>query len=140
MKRLMLLLPVIGMILTCGTSGCAQQEPKVERYGCVIGVKEDRIEEYKKIHAETWPGVLAMIKKCNIRNYSIYLAEVAPEQYYLFAYFEYTGDNYEKDMEMMKADPTTQKWWELCEPMQSPIPTRAEGEWWHRMEEVFHQD
>ncbi len=140
MKRIALWFATVITILIYGLSGCAQKESKVERYGCVIGVKEDRIEEYKKIHAETWPGVLAMIKKCNIRNYSIYLAEVAPEQYYLFSYFEYTGDNYDKDMEMMKADPTTQKWWELCEPMQAPIPTRSEGEWWHRMVEVFHTE
>jgi len=25
-------------------------------------------------------------------------------------------------------------------PLQQPIPTRAEGEWWANMEEVFHVD
>lgn len=140
MKRLMLFFPAAVILLLCGSSGCGQPEPQVERYGSVIGIKEDRIEEYKKLHAEAWPGVLEMIRECNIRNYSIYLGEVAPEQYYLFAYFEYTGDDFEKDMEKMKADPTTQKWWELCDPMQSPIPTRREEEWWHRMEEVFYTD
>jgi L-rhamnose mutarotase len=26
------------------------------------------------------------------------------------------------------------------EPMQEPLPTRKEGEWWATMEEVFHLD
>ncbi|NLX12603.1 MAG: L-rhamnose mutarotase [Phycisphaerales bacterium] len=126
--------------MVCITCGCARTEGNVQRYGCVIGVRQDRIEDYKKIHAEVWPGVLALLRECNIRNYSIYLGEVAPDQYYLFSYFEYAGDDFEKDMEKMKADPTTQKWWELCDPMQSPVPTRREGEWWHVMEEVFYTD
>jgi len=26
------------------------------------------------------------------------------------------------------------------EPMQEPLPTRKQGEWWAEMEEVFHLD
>jgi len=36
------------------------QEPNpspVRRYGMVLGVREDKIEEYKKLHAAVWPGV-----------------------------------------------------------------------------------
>ena len=119
-------------------AGCAQQ--KVTRYGSVIGVKPERLEEYKEVHADVWPGVLEQIKECNIHNYSIYLGELEKGQYYLFAYFEYSGDDFEADMDKMKADPTTQRWWKLTDPMQIPIPLRKEGEWWASMEEVFHQD
>ena len=41
-------------------AGCAQQ--KVTRYGSVIGVKPERLEEYKEVHADVWPGVLKQIK------------------------------------------------------------------------------
>ncbi|MCH7556572.1 MAG: L-rhamnose mutarotase [Planctomycetes bacterium] len=119
-------------------AGCAQQ--KVTRYGSVIGLKPEKLEEYKELHANVWPGVLKKIKECNIRNYSIYLGELEEDKYYLFGYFEYIGDDFEADMAKMAADPTTQKWWEFCEPCQSPIPTRKESEWWADMEEVFHQD
>ena len=119
-------------------AGCAQQ--KVTRYGSVIGLKPEKLEEYKELHANVWPGVLKKIKECNIRNYSIYLGELEEDKYYLFGYFEYTGDDFNADMAKMAADPTTQKWWTFCEPCQSPIPTRKEGEWWADMEEVFHQD
>lgn len=107
----------------------------MKRYGSVIGVNPQKIEEYKKLHANVWPGVLETIKGCHIQNYSIYLKDNM-----LFSYYEYTGDNYEQDMEKMSADPLTQEWWKFCEPCQRPLESRQEGEWWANMEEVFHVD
>lgn len=101
----------------------------------IIGIKPDKIEEYKKLHAAVWPDVLKMIKKCNIRNYSVYLKDEL-----LYSYFEYTGKDFKADMEKMAADPVTQQWWDVCKPCQNPLETRAEGEWWAEMEEVFHCD
>ena len=43
-------------------------------------------------------------------------------------------------MNKMAADALTQEWWTYCKPCQDPLPTRAEGEWWAGMEEVFHCD
>jgi L-rhamnose mutarotase len=106
----------------------------------VIGIKPDKIEYYKKLHAAAWPGVLAKIEECHIRNYSIYLREVEPGRFLLFSYFEYTGTDFAADMARMAADPETQRWWRETDPCQSPIATRAEGEFWSRMDEVFHAD
>jgi len=133
-----ILLTAALLVLSFLFTGCAQQ--KVTRYGSVIGLRPEKLEEYKELHANVWPGVLKKIKECNIRNYSIYLGELEEGKYYLFSYFEYTGDDFKADMAKMAADATTQKWWTFCEPCQSPIPTRKEGEWWADMEEVFHQD
>lgn len=113
---------------------------KVQRYGSVLGLRPEKIEYYKKLHAAAWPGVLKMIRQCNIRNYSIYLREIEPGKFYLFSYYEYTGKNYEADMAKMAADATTQEWWKECNPCQIPIPTARPGEWWSSMEEVFHLD
>lgn len=107
----------------------------MKRFGMVCGIKPDSIEEYKKLHATVWPDVLQMIKRCNISNYSIYLKDEM-----LFSYFEYTGEDFEADMEKMAADPVTQQWWDICKPCQQPLETRKEGEWWADMEEVFHCD
>ena len=112
----------------------------MKRYGSVIGVRAERLDEYKRLHAAVWPGVLAMIQQCHIRNYSIYLRRLDNGNYYLFSYFEYTGEDFKADMARMAADPTTQEWWRHCEPCQEPLPDRDEGEWWADMEEVFHQD
>ena len=107
----------------------------MKRYGSVIKVVPEKLEEYKKLHAAVWPGVLKMIGQCNIRNYSIYYRDG-----FLFSYYEYTGTDYETDMARMAADPETQRWWEVCDPCQQPLETRAPGEWWAPMEEVFHCD
>ena len=40
----------------------------------------------------------------------------------------------------MAADPKTQEWWAIMNPMQRPLDARREGEWWADMEEVFHTD
>jgi L-rhamnose mutarotase len=107
----------------------------MKRYGQLIGLKPDRLEEYKVYHADVWPEVLSMIRECNIRNYSIFYRDGM-----LFAHFEYHGEDFESDMAKMAADPKTQEWWDIMEPMQEPWETRAEGEWWVNMEEVFHVD
>jgi L-rhamnose mutarotase len=109
----------------------------VQRFGQVIGIKPEKIPEYKRLHAAAWPDVLKMIGQCNISNYSIFLRKV-DDQHYLFAYFEYTGDDIAADMAKMAADPVTQRWWSFCIPCQRPLDDRAEGEWWANMEEVFH--
>jgi L-rhamnose mutarotase len=107
----------------------------MRRIGQLIGLKPDEIKEYEHLHKAVWPDVLATISACNIRNYSIFRHGEL-----LFAYFEYIGDDYEADMAKMAADPKTREWWTLTEPMQVPLETRASGEWWTIIKEVFHTD
>ena len=107
----------------------------VQRIAQVIGIKPDQIEEYERIHAEVWPTVLATIKKANIQNYSIFRYE-----HLLFAYMEYIGTDYEKDMALIAADPETQRWWKITDPMQSQVPEARPNEWWHVIPENFHVD
>ena len=107
----------------------------MKRYASVIGIRFEAVEEYKRLHANVWPEVLETIRRCNIRNYSIYVKDT-----FLFGYWEYHGSDFTADMAKMAADPKTQGWWKLVEPMQSPLETRGAGEWWAGMEEVFHLD
>ena len=109
----------------------------MHRYGAVIGIKPEQIAEYKRLHAAAWPDVLRQIKACNIENYSIFLRE--PENL-LFAYYEYAGVDHDADLAKMAADPRTQEWWAICMPMQQPLQTRRDGEWWASAMEVFHLD
>lgn len=109
----------------------------MQRMGMVIGLNADKVAEYRQLHADVWPGVLAKISECNIRNYTIFLRE--PENL-LFAYWEYHGTDFQADAERMAADPETQRWWSVCKPCQAPLDSRAEGEWWAMMENVFHLD
>jgi len=107
----------------------------MRRYGMVIRVKPEQLAEYEEYHARVWPEVLGTIRNCNIRNYSIFHKDG-----FLFSYFEYIGDDFDSDMAKMAADPKTQEWWTLMNPLQDPLETRAPSEWWARMKEVFHTD
>jgi len=78
---------------------------------------------------------LESLSKNNIQNYCIYYFDG-----FLFSYFEYVGDDYQLDMEKIAADPKTQEWWQLTDPCQESVPQAKEGEWWHRIGEVFHHD
>jgi L-rhamnose mutarotase len=105
----------------------------MQRYGSVIRVRPERLEEYRALHAAVWRSVLKIIHECNLRNYSIYYKDGL-----LFSYYEYVGSDYEADMSKMAADPETQRWWAACKPCQQPLETRAAGEWWASMEEIFY--
>ncbi len=133
--------PGLGFVLACLVllpTACARPA-KVERYGSMIGLNPEKVAEYRQLHAAVWPEVVAQIRKSNIRNYSIYLAEINGQPY-LFSYFEYTGKDYAADMAAMARDPKTQEWWSHCKPCQVPLANRKEGEWWMSIPEVFHND
>lgn len=124
------------LLLCCWA--CNNTTPR--RYGTVTGLKPEKINEYKALHANIWPAVAKQIRECHIRNYSIYLKQIN-EQYYLFSYFEYTGEDFNADMAKMAADTATQRWWKVTAPCQLPLSdAAAKGETWSGMEEVFHQE
>ena len=52
----------------------------MKRFGAVAKVRPDRLDEYVKLHAAVWPGVLSMIEECQIQNYSIYLKQLPDGQ------------------------------------------------------------
>ena len=107
----------------------------MQRFGQVIGIKPEHLELYTKMHAEAWPEVLAANNASHITNYTIFLYGDL-----LFAYFEYTGQDFEADMARLAANPKVQEWWSHMIPMQQPVPGRKPGEHWHTLAPVFHQD
>jgi L-rhamnose mutarotase len=107
----------------------------MKRFGQVIRLKPDKAGEYIRYHKEVWPAVLRMIKQCYISNYSIFFKDN-----WLFAYFEYTGNNFDNDIARMAADKLTQKWWEVVKPLMDPLESRQTDEFWADMEEIFHTD
>ena len=108
----------------------------MRRYAQVIQLLPHRREEYLRYHEKVWPSVLSTIEACNIRNYSIFLHDGL-----LIAYFEYHGEDYEADMRKMAADPETQRWWSIMDPMQQPLDEAAKaGKRWLEVPEVFHFD
>ncbi|MBK5933505.1 L-rhamnose mutarotase [Rhodovulum imhoffii] len=109
----------------------------MQRMGMATRLKPEKKAEYLRLHAAVWPGILAMIRACNIRNYSIFLKE--PENI-LFGYWEYHGTDFEADTARMAADPHTQEWWALTNPCQAAFETTPAGQPWSMLTEVFHHD
>ena len=104
-----------------------------QRFGSLIQLKPEYEERYIILHRHTFPDVLKRIHDSNIRNYSIFLRDGM-----LFSFYEYVGIDHAGDMEMIGADPVTRDWWTLTDPMQVPLESRREGEWWAGMPELLH--
>ena len=99
----------------------------------IIGIKPDRIEEYKKHHANAWQEVLDSIKESNIKNFSIFIHNTT-----LFGYFEYHGNDLNTDMKKMAKNKKMQEWWNIHIPMLEPLNNDGREDGWIYMDEIFH--
>jgi L-rhamnose mutarotase len=116
-------------------SNAPEVEKVSKRVGMVVKIKEEHIEEYKRIHAPDNPGVRDLLSKYNMRNFSIFLQKLDDGNYYEFGYYEYVGNDFEVDMEKLAAEPRNIEWLKVCDPMQVPL----EGyESWAEMELVYY--
>lgn len=105
----------------------------------VIKIKPEKLEEYKELHAKVWPKVLNKMRNYHIEDYSIHFL---PEYSLLIANLKYTGDNWEKDAEAMRADPDNHEWWAVTDAFQESMVAESTGStdvkgWWKNLEEVF---
>jgi L-rhamnose mutarotase len=107
----------------------------MKRYAEVIEVRPEDEAEYIRYHENVWPQVLKTLGECGFRNYSIFLRKGM-----LFAYYEYHGTDFKADMLKMAADPETQRWWKIMDPMQKVMQDALPGEKWSSAREVFHYD
>lgn len=102
-------------------------------FGQVGLIKPEKVEEYCQLHANPWPEVLATIQACNLENYSIFLHDRM-----VFAYFEYTGEDYDADMAKMEADPITLEWWKHTKPCFEKYAMSEKSEFYHDMKQIFY--
>jgi L-rhamnose mutarotase len=105
----------------------------MQRFGAVIGLPSEHRETYLRLHREVWPAVEARLTASHFTNYTIFHRGEL-----LFAYYEYTGDDYAADAAAIAADPVTQDWWRLTDPCQRRLEGTPEGEQWATMTEVWH--
>jgi len=131
----MRLLSILVLFLALG--GCGTQiAPR--RYVWITGLKPEKAQRYRELHANPWPGVNRLIKESHIQNFSIHQREIEG-RLYLIAYLEYTGTNFDEDMKRMAADPETQRWWKETDPCQLPLPDAlAKGKVWSDTEELYY--
>ncbi|WP_394923997.1 L-rhamnose mutarotase [uncultured Robinsoniella sp.] len=102
-------------------------------FGQIGRLKRDKITEYQSLHANVWKEVIQVIRACSIEDYSIFIHDDL-----VFSYFEYTGNDYEKDMALMEADEVTQRWWTYTRPCFEKCAFSADSEYYHDMRQIFY--
>jgi len=89
-------------------------------------------DEYIKRHDEVWPGIVELIKRSGISDYSIFLDD---ETNILFAVQKVSGEASSQDLGAVEIQ---QKWWDYmsdimeANPDNSPVTVH--------LDEVFHMD
>ena len=135
-SALLVIVFVSGLIKGCGSNAIEHDSMnKVKRVGMVIKGKPEYIEEYKALHVSSNPGVRDLLTKANMHNFSIFLHQFDDGNWYEFGYYEYTGNDFEADMEELSKHPRNIEWLKVCDPMQVPLDG-YEG--WAEMEQVYY--
>ncbi|MCX6922769.1 MAG: L-rhamnose mutarotase [Verrucomicrobia bacterium] len=114
--------------------GCASGP--VKRVGMVVQLRPEKLEEYKRLHAASNPGVRDLLVKYHLRNFSIFLQQI-DGKWYEFGYYEYTGKDFDADMAKLDAEPRNKEWLKVCDPMQMPLPGAKS---WTKMERVYFNE
>jgi L-rhamnose mutarotase len=105
----------------------------MKRVGMVIRLKPECVAEYRRLHADSNPGVRDLLAKYHMRNFSIFLHQIG-EEWYEFGYYEYDGSDFAADMKALAAEPRNQAWLKVCDPMQLPLEGACG---WTEMECVY---
>jgi L-rhamnose mutarotase len=113
---------------------CQRAENDVKRVGIVIKLKPECVAKYRKLHADSNPGIRDLLNKYHIENFSIFLRQIH-EEWFEFGYYEYTGTDLEADMAALAAEPRNQAWLKVCDSMQFPL-TGETG--WAEMEQIYY--
>ena len=132
----------ISILYACATqkeSEPAATEERIvpKRVGMVIGIKPEVIDEYKALHADSNPGVRDLLSAAHMENFSIFIHQFDDDKYYLFGYYEYTGNDFEADMAVLAKKDRNIEWLKVCDPMQIPFAGQNS---WSVMEQVYYNE
>lgn len=103
----------------------------MQRICFLLKVKQERIEEYKRIHKDVWPEMLDALHKCGWHNYSLFLR---PDGL-LVGYLE-TPD-FRQAVDGMKKYPVNEKWQNITRHYFEGLDGKADDSM-VSLEEVFH--
>ena len=91
-------------------------------------------ERYLELHSAVWDAVEAGIRAAHIENYSIFIRGNT-----LVGYYEYVGDDLDRDLAVLDNDPEMQRWLALTDPCQlDPDPDEDGGGPWRNLVEAWH--
>lgn len=106
----------------------------MRRVGFILKVRQDRIEEYKRVHEVVWPEMLDALRQHGWHNYSLFMRHDGT----LFGYFE-TPESFEKALAGMSEEEVNTRWQTDMAPFFEGTGGPAD-EMMESLSEVFHLD
>ncbi len=135
MKRTIGIISAALVIIATAGLVVWRDRPAIQRVGIVIGVRPDKLSAYEALHAASNKGVRNLLEKYHIRNFTIFIRRLDDGRYYEFGYYEYTGRDYQADMQRLANEPRNRAWLSLTDPMQIPLSGESS---WAPMQEIYH--
>jgi L-rhamnose mutarotase len=100
----------------------------------LLKVRPERVDEYKKRHAEVWPEMMDALRQTGWRNYSLFLRRDG----LLVGYLE--AEDFERCRAAMKQHPVNARWQAEMTPFFESLEGEGADDAMHMLEEVFHLD
>jgi L-rhamnose mutarotase len=104
----------------------------MQRICFVLQVKRDKLAEYKKVHKNVWPDMLAALSKHGWHNYSLFLRDDGM----LIGYIE-TPD-FKKAVAGMQGEEVNVRWQKAMAEFFEPLKTGAADTSLQLLEQVFY--
>jgi L-rhamnose mutarotase len=106
----------------------------MQRVCFLLKVKEEKTEEYKRMHAHVWPEMKRALHTSGWHNYTLFMK---PDGL-VVGYFE--TEDFEQARERILKEPAYQRWREAMRPYRDTASEASMGNLWNPLEEIFHLD
>jgi L-rhamnose mutarotase len=107
----------------------------MKRIGFLLKVRQEKLEEYKKVHENVWPEMKEALSRTGWHNYSLFMREDG----LLFGYFE-TPVDFQTALDGMDKEAINEKWQTAMAPYFEALGGKRADESMLELEEVFHLD
>lgn len=107
----------------------------MKRIGFLLKVRQELIDEYKEHHRHVLPEMLAALRECGWRNYSLFMRDDG----LLFGYFE-TPESLQAAVAAMEQTEINARWQAMMAPYFELPPGARPDQMLIELEEVFHTD
>lgn len=106
----------------------------MRRVAFQLKVREDMIEEYRRVHEQVWPEMLDALRRHGWHNYSLFIRADGT----LFGYFE-TPSTFEDALAGMADEEVNERWQVAMQPYFEGVGAHAD-QMMVELVEVFHLD
>lgn len=130
---------VLRVVLPEDAQPAAPEKVVVRRFGQIAQVRADKLDDFKRLHAQMGPNLAQNFREHHVQNHSMWLKDLTPGEYYAFRFFQYTGEDFPEERVRMKENTSIRKWEAACNAcLTQPDPDDENS--WSDMEEVFFFD